>query len=119
MGTRNRGHPEDGNRRDPDQDAQTERRGVVPSSGAGSLALRPVESSADPGRDRVDEGHEVRDVMEESDHHLACEPGAIRARAVPLGPTRQKKKTTKLHATCRTGVGARHAWLDLDEATNT
>ena len=34
----------------------------------------------------------VGDVMEESDHDPACEPGAIRARAVLVGPTRQDRE---------------------------
>ena len=92
VGTRNRGHPEDGNRRDPDQNAETRCRGVVPFPRACSLAVRPVESPADPGPNRVDEEEEGRDVMGESAHDPAHEPGAIRARAVPVGPTRQERE---------------------------
>ena len=83
VGTRSQSHPEDGNGRG---------RRVVPFRCAHSLSARPSESAAEPGLDRVDEEQEGQSVMAESDHDPACEPGAVRARAVPIGPTRQKKE---------------------------
>ena len=62
----------------------------MPFRGAGSLAV--TESPADPGPNRVHEEQEGPDVMEESDHDPACEPAAIRAGAVPVGPTRQERE---------------------------
>ena len=48
---------------------------------------------------------------------------ASQARFVPelyLSVQRDRtEKITKLQATCRTGVGARHVWLDVDEAMHT
>ena len=55
------------------------------------LPVSPVENPADPGPDCVDEEQEGLRVMEESHRDPACEPGAIRARAVPVGPTRQER----------------------------
>ena len=49
----------------------------------------------------------------------AGEPGAIRARAVPVGPPRQGREGYDAADHCRTGVGAGHVWLDAVEATYT
>ena len=67
---------------------------LCPVKGQVFLTVRPVEMRvpADLGPKRVDEEQEGRDVMEESDHDPACEPGAIRARAVLVGPTRQDRE---------------------------
>ena len=60
---------------------------------------KPIESPVDSGPVRDDREREGRGVMAEvtgsdvpADHDPACEPGAIRGQAVPLGPTRQERE---------------------------
>ena len=65
--------------------------GSCASRGTGSLAVSLSESPAELEPASEDEEREGQDVMPEADHDPACEPGAIRARSVPVGPTRQKR----------------------------
>ena len=83
---------EDGDRCDLVQGAETTCRRVVPFRGEGSSAVSPLESRADLGPERVGEEQEGQSIMAESDHDPVREPGAIRARAVPVRPTRQKRE---------------------------
>ena len=93
-----------------DKDARAERRGVVSFRGAATLAVDPIEDPAGSGPVRDDSEREGRGVMAEAtgsempaDHDPACEPGAIRARAVPVGPTREEKEDHNAagHLPCR------------------
>ena len=66
--------------------------------GAGPLAVSPIESPVGSGPVRDDREREGRGVMAEvtgsevtANHDPACEPGAIRARALPVGPTKQER----------------------------
>ena len=60
------------------------------------MAVSPIEDPVGSGPVRDDREREGRGVMAEAtahnevptDHDPACEPGAIRARSVPVGPTR-------------------------------
>ena len=49
-----------------------------------------------------------------ADQDPACEPGAIRARAVPVGPTRQGRVSCAVPELVQG-----HVWLDAVEATHT
>ena len=68
--------------------------------GAGTLAVSPIEDPVGCGPVRDDREREGPDVLVEAtahnevpaDHDPACEPGAISARAVPVGPTRQERE---------------------------
>ena len=86
-------------------------RGVVSFRGAGTLAASPIEDPVGSGPVRDDREREGRGVMAEAtaqnevpaDHDPSCEPGAIRTRAVPVGPTRQEREDHNAagHVSCR------------------
>ena len=60
VGAWDHGHPENGNRGDPDQHAGAECRGVVPFRGAGSLAVSPLGSHGFQTRPPRTESERVR-----------------------------------------------------------
>ena len=97
VGARSQNHPESENRGHPEKEARAECRGVVSLRGVGTLAVSPIVDPVGSGPVRDGSEREGRGVMAKAtgskmpaDHDPACEQGAIRARAVPVGPTRQK-----------------------------
>ena len=110
VGARSQHHPESGNGGHPDKDARAESRGVVSFRGAGTLSVSP-EDPVGSGPVRDDREQEGRGVMAQAtahhevpaDHDPACEPSAIKARAVPVGPTRQEREDHNAagHVPCR------------------
>ena len=110
VGTRSQHHPKSGNGGHPDKDARAESRGVVSFRGAGTLSVSP-EDPVGSGPVRDDREQEGRGVMAQAtahhevpaDHDPACEPSAIKARAVPVGPTRQEREDHNAagHVPCR------------------